>query len=1422
MGPVEVTSKRGGRALRFGEHLTFRYALLPHIEKVLPSSVSVVGGTVLQLHGSRLGDTPSELLAVLIDGRRCGTLTWDSPSLIGCTAPDLERADGSAGAPSVDVVVYVAAVAAAAAPDAPRRRLVVEDVTKLGEVLPSAAYKLVVASQPRVAQITPSSGPLSGGTRVTLTGSSLGSSKEDILNVTIGTVQCTSIFLAEKHKELKCTTGRAERVGAAPVRIVTTSRGRSLSHPPPPTFIYLPSGLAGGPHGGAAAGGGLAAPAEELSANASGSCCGRSASAAVDGSLRTEWRSPVEPTTTPTTLTLDLGRARWVGRLDVAWGWEYAPAEWAVLLSRDAQAWEEVVEPPALVDGAGSAVAAPDTAPGTTATTPLVMCGGHSAPDCGACPRCGAEWCGAAWCGGDCQWEAPPPPWQLVPPTSRVPRRREQSAADAEEEAGMSEGRAANADGHSGGGEEPTGSETVVGSTEAADGSVESGDEGGGGEENGGSGGGDAGTCVVRPAAPGVTRERRSLMSEACRRALQAEPRLQLWQNNRSSDRSSNSIGHGCHLARYVRLVLTRKQPELASDPIIVKEASVIGLEAFVDGAIAHAIAEDDEAQAAEHTAGSGVGGGGGSGSGGTRARNRTLAGNARSDEAAAAMGGGAPEPPAASLLPPWAQSVLPLLQPSFQFEAVGIGGLDAELRELFRRVVMPRLVSPATRAALRLQVVRGALLHGPPGTGKTLTARKIADLLHVPPERTTVVDGPALVSKFLGESEKNMRDLFVPAQLEQKSKGAASNLHIIIFDELDAICRARGHTDQSAGLVYDSLVNQLLSLLDGVAPLDNVLLLGMTNRKDLIDEALLRPGRFEVQLELKLPDLAGREAILRIHTGALAAQGLLAPSLQLRTIAQRTASFSGASLSGLVRSATSRALSRVVAALPKGATEIPSLSGATLRLRAADFLAAVREVKKARGLSREELRRYRGPLLRHSDAFDEAWHTARRLVAPFASAAPVVAAAAAASSTRSVDKDKDGFGRIGSILISGPAGGGRTSFAAQLAAACNFSFVQVLSADELRGASEGARLHALQTMAEDAAASDTAAIVLDDIERLLGHVLLSHHPAAGGMQETVEAAGAMSPAMLEALLALLRRPPPRGRSLVIIGTTAHYPLIARTSLLHAFDARVELPPLEHPAGVYELLRLAGATPARAAAAEVEAAAPDMVLDEMAEAVPVGATIKQVLRALELSRMPEEEAETKGAEAEGAEAEVEDAEKAAIEAEEAALSAAEAALAAEEAKQKAAASSESAAATRATSSDGALLTATVSAEGVARVDETAESGEAAASEEEAEPAGEAEAGNAEDEEDDDDESPVMVTEPLLYVPVDVARFRELLSLSPWALRLKEHGGGGARTPVAHVHVVGANETMPTEAVRWAGVPSRSRDEGHHTDNAEQF
>jgi vesicle-fusing ATPase len=133
---------------------------------------------------------------------------------------------------------------------------------------------------------------------------------------------------------------------------------------------------------------------------------------------------------------------------------------------------------------------------------------------------------------------------------------------------------------------------------------------------------------------------------------------------------------------------------------------------------------------------------------------------------------------------------------------------------------------------------VKGILLFGPPGTGKTLIARQIGKLLNG--REPKVVNGPEVLSKFVGETEKNIRDLFADAEAEQKSRGDESELHIIIFDELDAICKARGSTRDGTG-VHDSIVNQLLTKIDGVEALNNILLIGMTNRKDLLDEALLR-----------------------------------------------------------------------------------------------------------------------------------------------------------------------------------------------------------------------------------------------------------------------------------------------------------------------------------------------------------------------------------------------------------------------------------------------------------------------------------------------------------------------------------------------------------------------------------------------------
>ena len=120
------------------------------------------------------------------------------------------------------------------------------------------------------------------------------------------------------------------------------------------------------------------------------------------------------------------------------------------------------------------------------------------------------------------------------------------------------------------------------------------------------------------------------------------------------------------------------------------------------------------------------------------------------------------------------------------------------------------------------------------------------------------IINGPELLDKYVGGSEEKMRNLFKEAEEDEARYGEDSPLHVLIFDEIDAICKSRGSMNSSSG-VQDNLVNQFLSKIDGVEALNNILVIGMTNRKDLIDEAVLRPGRLEIHKEIGLPSEEGR-----------------------------------------------------------------------------------------------------------------------------------------------------------------------------------------------------------------------------------------------------------------------------------------------------------------------------------------------------------------------------------------------------------------------------------------------------------------------------------------------------------------------------------------------------------------------------------
>jgi len=477
------------------------------------------------------------------------------------------------------------------------------------------------------------------------------------------------------------------------------------------------------------------------------------------------------------------------------------------------------------------------------------------------------------------------------------------------------------------------------------------------------------------------------------------------------------------------------------------------------------------------------------------------------------------------------------------------VGGMDKQINEIFRRVFASRDLHPDVVTKLKIRHTRGMILYGPPGTGKTLIATVLAEQLNA--HKPLILSGPEVFGKFVGESGERIRKLFEPAETEWQNKGNASQLHVIIIDEIDAMCKNRSSQSGDAGS-NDQVVNQLLAKMDGVNSLNNVLMIGMTNRLEEIDRALLRPGRFEVKVLIGIPDEKGRGQILKIHTNDWTKNGSLHEDVSLAELASKTKNFTGAELKGLCNAALSHALMRISR---RSASEVEkkedkSVDPRTVKpvVRMKDFLLALTEVHPMYGAKESDLRDLtRGWIGEEISSEHKSMHASLR---------------------RAVERQRRTFEGAGSglsmlsILLEGPRGSGKTAVAAYVALRSGFPFARVVSfARDFAGLHEHQQAQHLREVFEEAYKSKWSAIILDDVEHLVH------------LSCVVGSSVQYSNTLLLTLASLVRSNPPAGHRLCVIGTTSQIKILRALQVTDAFQSTVRVPRLRDPTAVRTLMR---------------------------------------------------------------------------------------------------------------------------------------------------------------------------------------------------------------------------------------------------------
>jgi transitional endoplasmic reticulum ATPase len=262
---------------------------------------------------------------------------------------------------------------------------------------------------------------------------------------------------------------------------------------------------------------------------------------------------------------------------------------------------------------------------------------------------------------------------------------------------------------------------------------------------------------------------------------------------------------------------------------------------------------------------------------------------------------------------------------PSITYE--DIGGLRDEVTKVREMIELP-LRHPELFRRLGVEAPKGVILHGPPGTGKTLLAKAVANETNA---NFYTIGGPEIMSKYYGESEERLRNVFQEAQ-----KNAPS---IIFIDELDSIAPKR---EEVSGEVERRIVAQLLSLMDGLKARGKVVVIGATNRINAIDPALRRPGRFDREIEIGVPDRDGRLDVLQIHTRGMP----LDKDVNLQRLADISHGFVGADLYALAKEAGIRALRRILPEIDLSAESIPGETLNKIIVKMQDFIDVVNEME--------------------------------------------------------------------------------------------------------------------------------------------------------------------------------------------------------------------------------------------------------------------------------------------------------------------------------------------------------------------------------------------------------------------------------------------------------------------------------------------